>query len=363
MSFQPTRRAARLATVLTAGAATLWAVGCGHDNGANSGGGAAPAGTTASSGGGGGTVLNGAGATFPAPLYQKWFAEYQQKAGVRINYQPIGSGGGIKQITAKTVDFGASDAPLSDAELAKAPGLLHVPTVAGAVVVAYNVPGAPPNLKLTGDVIADMFAGKITQWNDPRLTALNPGVTLPALKIAPMHRADGSGTTNIFTTYLSAVSPTWKAGPGAGKSINWPGGAGGKGNPGVAALVQQNAGGVGYVELAYAVQNKIPYAQVQNAKGKFITPTVESTTAAASGVTLPPDFRKVIVNTTAPDGYPITGFTFLLVYKQGAKPEIKPFLTWALSSDGGQKDAASLMYAPLPASVQKQAQAEVATIQ
>ncbi|MDQ2687858.1 MAG: phosphate ABC transporter substrate-binding protein PstS, partial [Armatimonadota bacterium] len=265
----------------------VWSAGCGSQDETK--------GTTVASTANGGQVINGAGATFPVPLYQKWFAEYGQKNGVQINYQPVGSGGGIKDITAKTVDFGASDAPMSDAELAKAPGVLHVPTVAGAVTIAYNVPGVPSGLKLTGDVIADIFLGKIALWNDPRLAALNPGVTLPALKIVPIHRADGSGTTNIFTNYLSAVSPAWQSGPGMGKSVNWPGGAAAKGNPGVAALVQQTQGAVGYVELAYAVQNKIAFAQVRNAAGKFITPSVESTTAAASGVTLPPDFRKIIV--------------------------------------------------------------------
>lgn len=341
---------------LAACALVFWSAGCGSKEETKG-----PAsGTTVASTANSGQVINGAGATFPVPLYQKWFAEYGQKNGVQINYQPVGSGGGIKDITAKTVDFGASDAPMSDAELAKAPGVLHVPTVAGAVVVAYNVPGVPTNIKLSGDVIADMFAGKIALWNDARITALNPGQGFPALKVVPIHRADGSGTTNIFTNYLSAVSPTWKAGPGMGKSVNWPGGAAAKGNPGVAALVQQTQGAVGYVELAYAAQNKITFAQVRNAAGKFITPSVESTTAAATGVTLPPDFRKVIVNTTAAAGYPITGFTFLLVPKD-AKPQVKQFLTWALSD--GQKDAAGLLYAPLPPNVQKQAQAEVDTIQ
>lgn len=358
MNIVPMRRnGGRTAVTLAACALAVWSAGCGKEESKNTNVASQSAGTSSAAGG---EVINGAGATFPVPLYQKWFAEYGQKSGVRINYQPVGSGGGIKGITAKTVDFGASDAPMSDAELAKAPGVLHVPTVAGAVAVAYNVPGVPSNIKLSGDVIADMFAGKITLWDDARITALNPGQGFPALKVVPIHRADGSGTTNIFTNYLSAVSPTWKGGPGMGKSVNWPGGAAAKGNPGVAALVQQTQGAVGYVELAFAAQNKIPFAQVRNAAGKFVEPTVASTTAAASGVTLPPDFRKVIVNTTAPDGYPITGFTFLLVPKD-AKPQVKQFLTWALSD--GQKDAPGLMYAPLPPAVQKQAQAEVDTIQ
>jgi phosphate transport system substrate-binding protein len=302
--------------------------------------------------------LTGSGATFPALLYQKWFQEYQGKTGVQINYQAIGSGGGIKEITSHIVDFGASDAPMTDNEVAAAPGILHVPTVAGAVVLAYNLPGAGTNLRLTGDTIANIFLGKITKWNDPAIAASNPGVKLPNTSIHPFHRSDGSGTTNIFTNYLNEISPAWKT-IGAGKSVSWPLGDGGKGNPGVAALVQQNEGGIGYIELAFAVKNKIDYAEVQNAKGKFIVPSVDSTTAAANGVTLPPDFRKVITNTTAPDGYPITGFTFILVYKD-AKPEVKQLLTWALSD--GQKDAAPMFYAPLPESVRKQAIAEIDTI-
>ncbi|BDI28571.1 phosphate-binding protein [Capsulimonas corticalis] len=337
----------------------LLSAGCG-DNGQKDNA-SAPASTgaqTASSSAGG--ALNGAGATFPAPLYQKWFQEYQAKNGVQINYQAIGSGGGIKGITAKSVDFGASDAPMNDEELAKAPGILHVPTVAGAVAMAYNVPGVPTGIHLTGDVIADIFLGKITKWNDARITVLNPGKNFPALTIAPVHRADGSGTTNIFTTYLSQVSPTFKAGPGAGKSVKWTAGVAGKGNAGVGALVQQTQGAIGYLELAYAIQNKIAFADVQNAKGAFITPSVESTTAAAAGVTLPDDFRAVITNTDDPKGYPITGFTFLLVYKN-SKPDVKKFLQWALTD--GQKDAPTLIYAPLPDSVQKKALAEVDTIQ
>ena len=300
--------------------------------------------------------LNGAGATFPAPLYQKWVTEYNQDKHVQINYQPIGSGGGIKNITAHSVDFGASDAPMNAAELAAAPGILHIPTVAGAVTVAYNIPGVGPGIHLTGDVIADIFLGKIANWNDPRITRLSPGTKFPNLGIAPFHRSDGSGTTNAFTTYLSQISPDWKNGPGAGKSVRWVKGLGGKGNPGVAALIKQTEGGIGYIELAYAVQNVISYAAVRNASGKFVYPSVESTTLAAEGSTLPPDFRKVITNTSAPGGYPITAFTFLLVYPN-AKPELKSFLEWALTT--GQKDAAGLYYAPLPANVQKRALAVV----
>ncbi len=304
-------------------------------------------------------VLTGAGATFPAPLYQKWFQEYGQQHGVRINYQAIGSGGGIKQITAHAVDFGASDAPMSAAELALAPGIVHIPTVAGAVVVAYNIPGIGPGIHLTGPIVADIFQGKITNWNDPRIAKLSPGTKFPSLAISTFHRSDGSGTTNIFTTYMSQVGGDWQSTVGAGKSVKWPKGLGGKGNPGVAALIKQNDGGIGYIELAYAVQNSISYAAVQNAKGKFIYPSVASTTAAAEGVTLPPDFRKVITNTTAPAGYPITGFTFLLVYRNSS-PALKGFLNWMLTT--GQRDADGLLYAPLPATVQKRALAAVASI-
>lgn len=304
-------------------------------------------------------VLTGAGATFPAPLYQKWFQEYSQQHGVRINYQAIGSGGGIKQITAHAVDFGASDAPMSNAELTLAPGIVHIPTVAGAVVVAYNVPGILAGIHLTGPVIADIFQGKISNWSDPRIGKLNPGVKFPSLAISTFHRSDGSGTTNIFTTYLSQISGDWQSSVGAGKSVKWPKGLGGKGNPGVAALIKQNEGGIGYIELAYAVQNSIFYAAVQNARGKAIYPSVASTTAAAEGVTLPPDFRKVITNTTAPNGYPITGFTFLLVYRNSS-PALKGFLNWALTT--GQHDAEGLLYAPLPPSVQKRALAAVASL-
>jgi phosphate transport system substrate-binding protein len=305
-------------------------------------------------------VLNGAGATFPQPIYQRWFQEYKAQTGVEINYQGIGSGGGIKNITAHSVDFGASDAPMSDAELAQAPGLIHIPTVAGSVVISYNN-GIGPGIRLTGDVIADIFLGKITKWDDPRITKLNPGTHFPNMTITPFHRSDGSGTTNIFTTYLSQVSPEWKDSVGAGKSVKWPKGLGGKGNPGVAALVKQTEGGIGYIELAYAVKNDIPYALVRNSKGNFVYPTVEATTAAAEGTTLPKDFRKVITNTSAPKGYPITGFTFLLVYKDGSKPGVKQFLKWMLTD--GEANVSSkdkdLLYAPLPENVRKRALAAV----
>ena len=305
-------------------------------------------------------TINGAGATFPAPLYQKWFQEYHTQGGPEINYQAIGSGGGIKNITAHSVDFGASDAPMNAAEMKAAPGILHIPTVAGAVVIAYNVPGIGPGLHFTPSVIADIFLGKITKWNDPAITKLNPGAKIPGTSIFVAHRADGSGTTNIFTTYLSEVSGDWKNSVGAGKSVNWPVGLGSRGNQGVSQLIKQYEGGIGYIELGYAVSNTIFYGAVQNAKGKFVYPTVPATTEAVQGVSLPADFRKVVVNTSNPQGYPITGFTFLLVYKNGTKPEVKKFLSWMLTT--GQKDASGLYYAPLPANVQKRAQAAVASM-
>jgi len=304
--------------------------------------------------------INGAGATFPAPLYQQWFQKYAQATGTQVNYQAIGSGGGIKNITAHAVDFGASDAPMTAAEMAAAPGILHIPTVAGAVVVAYNIPGIGPGIHLTPGVLADIYLGKITKWNDPQITKLSPGVKFPAITISPMHRSDGSGTTNIFTTYLAAVSGAWADSVGAGKSVHWPNGLGGKGNSGVAQLITQNEGGIGYIELNYAVTNNIPYAAIRNARGQYIYPSVEATTIAAEGVTLPPDFRKVIVNTSSLKGYPITGFTYLLVYKNGTKPEVKKLLEWCLTT--GQADAAALQYAPLPPSVKARALAAVASI-
>ena len=306
--------------------------------------------------------LTGAGATFPAPIYQRWFQEYGQAHGVQINYQAIGSGGGIKAITAHTVDFGASDAPMNATELAAAPGILHIPTVAGPVCIAYNIPGVGPGIRLTGPVIADIFSGKITKWNDGAITSLNKGTRFPNIGIAVAHRSDGSGTTNIFTTYLSEVSGSWSGDIGAGKSVRWPVGLGGKGNAGVAALVKANDGGIGYIELNYAVKNVIFYAAVRNKSGAFIYPDVKNTSEAVDGVPLPADFRKVAVNTSAPGGYPITGFTFLLVYKNGTKPAMKSFLEWALSPEGGQKDTVEMDYAPLPPGVRRRALAAVASL-
>lgn len=301
--------------------------------------------------------LTGAGATFPYPIYSKWFDMFHSaNPASTINYQSIGSGGGIQQLKNKTVDFGASDAPLSDAEEKTMPApVVHIPTVGGAVVLSYNAPGVPQGLKLSGAVIADMFLGKITKWNDPRIAGLNKGVNLPGNSVAIAHRSDGSGTTFIFTSYLAAVSPEWKAKVGGAKSVQWPVGLGGKGNEGVAAIIKQTPGAIGYVELAYATENKLPYATVQNKAGKFIVPSVESITAAADGEVddLKKDVRSLIVNSPSAKAYPIAGLTYLLVYKDLGDPTkgkvLVKFLDWAMGP--GQAQAPALQYAPLPKSV------------
>ncbi|HSQ28697.1 MAG TPA: phosphate ABC transporter substrate-binding protein PstS [Gemmatimonadaceae bacterium] len=318
----------------------------------------------------GGVDLTGAGATFPYPLYSKWFSEYAAKTGVKINYQSIGSGGGIRQLSEQTVDFGASDAPMTDDELAKARGgeVLHVPTVIGAVAIAYNLPTVKQPLRLSGPVAADIFLGKLTRWSDTRIAVLNPGVTLPNSDILIAHRSDGSGTTFIFTSYLSAVSGDWKSGPGAGKQIQWPAGIGGKGNEGVAGTIKQTPGAVGYVELAYAQQNNLPTTLVQNADGQFVAPSIEGATAAAQGAVskLPAntDYRVSIVNATGAASYPIASFTWLLVYRHMADPakakKLAEFVRWALTD--GQKDASDLAYAPLPSSMAKALVARVDSI-
>ena len=302
-----------------------------------------------------GADLTGAGATFPYPIYSKWFGDYATKAGVKINYQSIGSGGGIRQLSEGTVDFGASDAPMTDAELAKAKApILHFPTVLGAVVITYNLSGLDKPLKLDGDAVAQIFGGKITKWNDSRIAALNSGLKLPAKDILVVHRSDGSGTTYIFSDYLSAVSTTWAAAPGKGKELSWPVGIGAKGNEGVAGQVKQTEGAIGYTELAYAKQNHLATAAIANQAGKYVEPSIESATAAAAGVSaaLPPnsDFRISIVNALGADAYPITSFTWLLIPKTipSAKKQkqLTDFLRWYLTQ--GETSAASLDYAPLP---------------
>jgi phosphate transport system substrate-binding protein len=310
----------------------------------------APAATTS------GADLTGAGATFPAPLYSKWFDAYATKSGVKINYQSIGSGGGIRQLSEQTVDFGASDAPMSDAELAKAKGgpVLHIPTALGAVVIIYNLPQVQTGLKLTGDVVAAIYQGQITKWNDARIASLNPGVQLPSTDILVVHRSDGSGTTYVFSDYLAAVSPAWASKPGKGKELQWPVGLGAKGNEGVTGQVKQAPGAIGYAELAYATQNKLAMASIRNANGEFVAPSIESVTAAAAGAAakLGPatDYRVSIVNAQGASVYPISSFTWILAYsRQGdaAKgKKLTDFLRWALNE--GQGMEAALDYAPLP---------------
>jgi phosphate transport system substrate-binding protein len=300
-------------------------------------------------------MINGAGATFPYPIYSKWFDAYTKvDPSVRFNYQSIGSGGGQKQILAETVDFGASDGPMSDDNLSKAPGkLLHIPTVAGADVVAYNLPGNP-TLKLDSDTIAGVFLGEIKKWNDPKIATLNPGANLPDQEIVVVHRSDGSGTTYIWTDYLSKISPEWKTKVGTNTSVNWPTGIGGKGNEGVAGQIKQTPGALGYVELIYAIQNKMPYADVKNAAGKFVKPSLESITAAMATAQIPDDFRFSITNAPGEATYPICGATWLLVYEQqkdAAKgKKLVEFLKWAQKD--GEKMAKDLDYAPLPESLQ-----------
>jgi phosphate transport system substrate-binding protein len=310
-------------------------------------------------------LINGAGATFPQPIYSKWFDEYTKiDPSVRFNYQAIGSGGGQKQILAQTVDFGASDGPMSDESLAKAPApILHIPTVAGAVVISYNLPGNP-QLKLDGPTLAGIFLGKITKWNDPAIAGQNAGVELPATDILVVHRSDGSGTSYIFTDYLSTVSSEWKTKVGKKTSVQWPAGVGGKGNAGVTGQIKQSPGAIGYVELAYAHENHLPVATLKNASGNYIEPSLDSVTAALATATIPDDFRFSMVNAPGETAYPICGTTWLLVYATQKDPvkgqKLVEFLKWAYKD--GEKMAAGLDYAPLPDALIKRALDRIATI-
>ncbi|HUA17043.1 MAG TPA: phosphate ABC transporter substrate-binding protein PstS [Verrucomicrobiae bacterium] len=306
------------------------------------------------------TTLNGAGATFPAPMYSKWFSEYHNiHSNIEINYQPIGSGGGIRQVTEGTVDFGASDMPMTDQQLKEAEDklktkVLNIPTVLGAVVPAYNIPGVNADLKFTPDLLANIFLGKISNWNDPAISAINPGVKFPNQDIIIVHRSDGSGTTFVWTDYLSKVSPDWKSEVGSGTSVKWPKGMGGKGNEGVAGFVRNLAGSIGYVELIYAIQNKIQYGSVRNSAGVFLKASLDGVTAAAASVAkMPADFRVSITNAPGKDAYPISTFTWLLIPQQSkdaAKGKIlADFLNWMVTD--GQKMTTALSYAPLPQNV------------
>ena len=300
--------------------------------------------------------LTGAGSTFANPLYQRWSADFAAKTGIKVNYQSIGSGGGIRQFSEMTVDFGGTDGPMTDEEIAKAKGgaVLHVPVAMGAVLAVYNLPGVSVPLRMSPDVIADIFLGKITKWDDRRLGALNKGVKLPSSDILVVHRSDGSGTTYIWTDYLTTVSPEWAKSIGKGKDVKWPVGLGGKGNEGVAGQVKQLPGAIGYVELAYARQNKLAYAIVQNAAGQFVTPSIESVTAAATaiakGLPATTDYRVSIINAPGTTAYPISSMTWALIYVNQADAakgkKLLAFLRFGLAE--GQKSAAALDYAPLP---------------
>ncbi len=310
------------------------------------------------------TNLNGAGATFPNPIYQKWFSEYHNEHNnVQINYQSIGSGGGIKQLQSGTVDFGASDGPMTDEQLSQTPQkVFHIPTVLGAVVPTYNIQGISSELKFAPDVLADIYLGNIKKWNDPRIAKANPGVKFPDEDIAVVHRSDGSGTTYIFTDFLSKVSPAWKDKVGKSTSVNWPVGLGGKGNEGVSGMVKQTEGSIGYVELIYALSNKMPYGSVQNAAGQFVKASLDSVTAAAASVKeMPDDFRVSITNAPGKTAYPISSFTWLLVpaeWTDSTKEKaFVDFLNWMV--DKGQTMTESLSYAPLPKNVASKVKARI----
>ncbi len=349
---------------LNVAALMLFAVACAKENANQS---ATSSSTSSSSSS---VDLTGAGATFPYPLYSKWFSDYANLTGVRINYQSIGSGGGIRQLSEGTVDFGASDSPMSDEEMVKAKGgpILHIPTVLGADVITYNLPGVTTALKFTPDAIADIFMGRIKKWNDARVATLNPGVALPSQDILVVHRSDGSGTTYIFTDYLTAAVPAWKTAVGKGKEVKWPVGLGAKGNEGVAGQVKQTPGAIGYVELAYAKQNNLPVAAIRNKAGQFVVASVPAVTAAAAGAAkaLPPntDYRISIVDAPGADSYPISSFTWILVY-QKQKDAVKgkklvDFLNWALTN--GEAQASTLDYAPLPSEMASTVRDKLKTI-
>jgi phosphate transport system substrate-binding protein len=303
--------------------------------------------------------INGAGATFPYPIYSKWFSEYNKlHPDIQINYQSIGSGGGIRQLTNQTVFFGATDGPMTNDQIQAAGAkVLHLPTVLGAVVPIYEVPGVSTPLRFSGPLLADIFLGKVTKWNDGAIAAENPGVTLPAADITVVHRSDGSGTSYIWADYLAKVSPDWSKRVGVATAVNWPVGVGGKGNEGVAGLVKQTPNSIGYVELIYALQNKIPYGAVKNSSGEYVRASIEAVTAAAGATEgkMPPDFRVSITNAPGKDVYPIASFTWLLLYESAKDKErskaMVDFVKWALSD--GQRFASELGYAPLPASVVK----------
>jgi phosphate transport system substrate-binding protein len=349
-------------------AAGVAACGSNDANPSSGGSGSTSSGSAQKAGG----TINGAGATFPAPVYNEWAARFKESNGTTVNYQAIGSGGGIAQFSAGTVDFGATDAPMKDDEIAAAKKKgdpVHVPTVLGAVTVSYNVDGVQQGLKLDGKTVADIFLGKVKTWNDPAIAAQNTGVKLPSGDITVCHRSDESGTTKNFTEFLADYSPAWKSGPGVDKSVKWPTGTGAKGNDGVAGCVKQTSGSVGYVEQAYALQNNFTTAAVKNSSGRYVEPTLQATSAAATGVTPPADLRFSTINAKDPGAYPIAAVTFLLAWQDQCKSGIqsnqaklvKDWLNFGLSD--GQKVAPQLQYAPLPDAIRSKAQAKIDGLQ
>jgi phosphate transport system substrate-binding protein len=343
------------------------AAACGSDNSSPGGGAGSSDGGSKLSG-----TLNGAGATFPQPVYQEWAANFQQKYGATVNYQGIGSGGGIAQFTAGTVDFGATDSAMEDSEVAAAKKKgdpVHIPTVLGAVTVSYNARGVNKGLKLDGATTADIFLGKIKTWNDPAIANLNSGAALPSGNITVCHRSDESGTTKNFLSYLAAYSKAWESGPGVDKSVKWPTGTGAKGNDGVAACIKQNDGSIGYVEQAYALANNFTFASMKNKSGQFVEPTLEATAAAADGITVPDDLRFATIDSENPTAYPISAVTFLLVYQDPCKAgadanKAKALKTWLTYGEtAGQDVAKQLQYAPLPASIHDKATAKIDGLQ
>jgi phosphate transport system substrate-binding protein len=311
------------------------------------------------------TELTGAGATFPAPLYTRWFQEYASMCGVQVNYQAIGSGGGITQHTQRTVQFGASDGIMTDAQKGAAPGTVAIPMVAGAVVPVVNLPGfAPGTLRFTPEMLAGIYLGEITRWNDPRITSVNTDLSLPDLDIIVVRRADGSGTTNIFTSYLAAVSDIWRQRVGAGNSVSWPAGLGGEGNAGVAGQVRQLPGAIGYVELAYATQNNLSFGIMLNRSGVFVGPSLDSTTAAMEGVEIPANTEVMLVDSANPAAWPIAGFTWILVYQDQSNPAVAQTLAYMLwwATHDAQGFATALEYAPLSPAAQRAAEVQILRI-
>jgi phosphate transport system substrate-binding protein len=358
----------RFGALASAAALAVGVAACGGDDSSSGSGGSSGGGSSQQLGG----SINGAGATFPQPVYQEWAARFKEQKGTTVNYQGIGSGGGIAQFTAGTVDFGATDSAMEDAEItaAKKKGVpVHVPTVMGAVTVSYNLEGQKSGIKLEGATIADIFLGKVKTWNDPAIAKLNSGASLPAQAITVCHRSDESGTTANFTKFLAAYSPAWENGPGCDKSVKWPTGTGAKGNDGVAACIKQNQGSIGYVEQAYALANSFTFASVKNKSGQYIAPTLASTSAAGTGLDIPGDLRISTIDAPGPKAYPITALTFLLVYQDMCKAgmdagKAKLVKAWLDYAEGpGQSVAKELQYAQLPSDLHTKAQAKVDGLQ